>query len=241
MFISRIVKTLLKNLHFRVTEVNIARVISILLFSVIISGLSRCNKSEKVVDMSLSDSLSYYQGVYSGWILREAGYSRFNQELFDQGHSEILKSNFSFDSTLQIVSEKLNQYIKERERIFFEENAKQEGIKVTKSGLQYKVLVEGDGRKPIVGDSLILSYEGRRMDGLVFTQERYSTSHRELFSGNLPGLREGISLMKEGSQYIFFLPSKLGHGKITMGPPLMYDNMVSIFKIEIYKVIPKKN
>lgn len=118
---------------------------------------------------------------------------------------------------------------------FLADNAKKPGIVTTASGLQYQVLKEGTGATPSATSSVTVHYEGRLVNGTVFDS---SIARKEpaTFPLNqvIAGWTEGLQLMKEGGQYRFFIPAKLGYGEQDMGtiPP----NSPLIFDVTLIKV-----
>ena len=120
---------------------------------------------------------------------------------------------------------------------FLAENARKEGVVVTKSGLQYTVLREGKGRQPKATDSVRCHYEGFLIDGTVFDS---SVQRGEPATFGLQqviaGWTEGLQLMKEGAKYRFFIPYLLGYGPSGAGqsiPP--YATL--IFDVELLDVV----
>ena len=115
---------------------------------------------------------------------------------------------------------------------FLSHNAKKADVRVRSSGLQYKVLKEGYGSRPKSTSKVKVLYEGRLIDGTVFdsSDERGPTSFR--LNGVVKGWTEGVPLMREGAQYEFFLPSRLGYGNKARGR-WIYPNAVLIFKITL--------
>ena len=97
---------------------------------------------------------------------------------------------------------------------FLEANAKKEGVVVTGSGLQYKVLVEGKGRRPEAVDQVRCHYEGRFTDGTVFDSS-YKRGEPAVFGLGqvIRGWTEGLQLMTEGSKYEFYIPYHLAYGE----------------------------
>lgn len=96
---------------------------------------------------------------------------------------------------------------------FLKENAKKEGVKTTKSGLQYKILTEGKGKTPGAGDSVTVHYEGKLVDGKVFDSSLEGGEPRT-FQVNqvVPGWTEALQMMKVGSKYELAIPANLGYG-----------------------------
>ena len=95
----------------------------------------------------------------------------------------------------------------EKGEAFLQENAKKEGVHVTSSGLQYKVLTEGTGRSPKATDTVKVQYRGTLLDGTEFDSS-YKRNQPIEFALNqvIPGWTEGVQLMKEGAKYQFFYP-----------------------------------
>ncbi len=117
---------------------------------------------------------------------------------------------------------------------FLEENRTKEGVRVTASGLQYRVLEEGTGRSPGPGDTVKVNYRGRTVDGHEFdsSYERGEPAEFKL-SAVIPGWTEGLQLMKEGGTYELVIPSELAYGR--RGP---LAGQVLIFSIELLAVEP---
>lgn len=118
---------------------------------------------------------------------------------------------------------------------FLEENKKKEGVIETKSGLQYKILQEGDGVSPSPTDVVKCHYEGRLIDGTVFDSSYNRGAPAEFVLNQLIyGWIEGMQLMKEGSKYRFYIPYYLAYGSQSAGIILPYSAL--IFDIELIEV-----
>lgn len=120
---------------------------------------------------------------------------------------------------------------------FLAANAKKEGVKVTASGLQYKVLKAGKGTKsPKATDTVKVHYHGTLIDGTVFDS---SVDRGEPISfplnGVIPGWTEGVQLMKEGDKYQFTIPSKLAYGERGAGGKIG-PNSTLIFDVELLAI-----
>ena len=97
---------------------------------------------------------------------------------------------------------------------FLEANAKKEGVHVTGSGLQYKVLTQGTGEIPTPEKRVRVHYEGRLIDGTVFDSSyRRGESISFPLNGVIKGWTEGLQLMSIGSKYKFFIPYQLAYGE----------------------------
>ena len=120
---------------------------------------------------------------------------------------------------------------------FLKENSSKEGVITTKSGLQYKVLQEGNGKSPKATDSVRCHYEGMLIDGTLFDSSLQRGEPATFpLNGVIAGWTEGLQLMKEGAKYRFFIPYLLGYGANGAGnsiPP--YSTL--IFDVELIEVL----
>lgn len=126
---------------------------------------------------------------------------------------------------------------KEEGEKFLAENAKKEGITVTKSGLQYEIITEGTGKKPKASDTVRCHYEGRLIDGTVFDSS-YKRNEPADFGLQqvIAGWTEGVQIMSEGSKFRFYIPYMLAYGEGGAGgmiPPFA----ALIFDVELIKVL----
>lgn len=127
----------------------------------------------------------------------------------------------------------------QKEAAFLEENGQKSSVITTVSGLQYEVLVQGTGAKPVVADTVEVHYEGTFLDGTLFDSS-YVRGEPALMSLDqiIPGWAEGIPLMSVGSTYRFFIPSKLAYGERGAGGAIPPNSML-IFKVELLSIVKK--
>lgn len=123
------------------------------------------------------------------------------------------------------------------EQDFLAQNAKKAGIKTTASELQYEVIKQGNGKLAKSNDLVTVHYEGKLLDGTVFDSS-YKRGEPVEFPLDkvIKGWSEGVQLMKEGSKYRFYIPSKLAYGEA--GNVGIDPNSLLIFDIELLKVKP---
>ena len=121
---------------------------------------------------------------------------------------------------------------------FLEENKKKEGVKTTASGLQYKVLKEGNGAQPKASDTVTVNYRGTLINGTEFDSS-YKRGQPATFpvNGVIKGWTEALQLMKVGSKYQLFIPSTLAYGERAVSPDLT-ANSTLIFEVELLDAKP---
>jgi FKBP-type peptidyl-prolyl cis-trans isomerase FklB len=125
----------------------------------------------------------------------------------------------------------LNKNLKLGEE-FLAANKLKEGVIVTPSGLQYKVIKEGTGDSPTDTDMVSVHYTGTLLDGTVFSSSRESGEPIELaVNGFMPGWAEALKLMKTGSQYMLYIPANLAYGDKKTGP--IPEGSTLIFDVEL--------
>ena len=119
---------------------------------------------------------------------------------------------------------------------FLAENKKKEGVITLPSGLQYKVIKDGTGDIPKATDTVVTNYQGTLIDGTEFDSS-YKRGEPATFPVNrvIPGWVEALQLMKTGSKWQLFIPSKLAYGPQAMGPKIG-PNSALIFDIELLSI-----
>ncbi|MBG6287124.1 MULTISPECIES: FKBP-type peptidyl-prolyl cis-trans isomerase [Pseudomonas] len=121
-------------------------------------------------------------------------------------------------------------------REYLVENAKREGITVLPSGLQYEVLVSGDGAKPSREDTVRTHYHGTLVDGTVFDSSYERGQPAEFpVGGVIAGWVEALQLMNAGSKWRLHVPSELAYGGQAVGsiPP----HSVLVFDVELLEIL----
>lgn len=119
---------------------------------------------------------------------------------------------------------------------YLAENAQREGVETTESGLQYRVLEEGDGASPGPEDQVTVHYTGRLTDGTVFDSS-VERGNPETFqvNGVIPGWTEALQLMQVGDKWEITIPSNLAYGPGgTSGP--IGPNETLVFEVELLSI-----
>ena len=199
------------------------------------------------------DKLSYALGLGIGRQLAQMGANDLSIDDFAAAikdvvaGNELKMSNHEAQNIVQDYFAKQEQKIqaemaekgkaaKEAGEKYLAENAKKEGVVTTKSGLQYQVLKEGNGRKPKATDSVKCHYEGFLIDGTLFDS---SVQRGEPATFGLQqviaGWTEGLQLMQEGAKYRFFIPYLLGYGENGAGQTIPPFSTL-IFDVELIEV-----
>jgi len=197
---------------------------------------------------SQEQKLGYIIGMDIGNSLREQGTEVDLEALFDairtvyEGGSPALSQEEADtirqayvakrQAAARVEQEALASKNKAESETYLATNAAREGVVVTGSGLQYKVLKQGDGPRPAATDTVTVHYRGTLLDGTEFDSS-YSRGEPISFALNrvIPGWTEGVQLMPVGSTYEFYIKPELGYGEAGGGP--IPPNATLIFQVEL--------
>ena len=200
------------------------------------------------------DKVSYALGLGIGHQLMDMGAQELNIDDFAQAIKDILagKKPLIAAGEAQTLVQNFFQEQEKKQRAaaaergkatrevgekYLEENAKKEGVVTLPSGLQYKVLREGNGRKPKATDQVKCHYEGMLVDGTLFDSSLQRGEPATFpLNGVIAGWTEGLQLMQEGAKYRFFIPYHLGYGERGAGaqiPPFA----ALVFDVELIEVL----
>lgn len=193
------------------------------------------------------DTVSYALGMYFGQMIKASPFGEINLSELRKGFNEMLNGEETA-LTEQEIGMIIQKYLRERHTYtvekakqdgqdFLEANKAKEGVVVSESGLQYKIVREGSGVAPTSQDTVEVNYEGRLIDGTVFdsSYERGETAKFPL-TAVIKGWTEGITYAKEGGEIELYIPSELAYGVRGSGP--VPGNSTLIFKVELIKVMP---
>lgn len=193
------------------------------------------------------EKLSYALGMVIGHNLKGMGVTNLNPTDFAQAVNDVVAGHATLltdAEAQQLVSAFMERQqaeagkaVREEGERFLEKNALEEGVTVLPSGLQYKVLREGQGKRPAATDRVKCHYEGQLTNGQVFDSS-YRRGEPAVFplNGVIAGWTEGVQLMAEGAKYRFFIPYHLAYGERGAGqaiPP--YAALV--FDVELLEVM----
>ena len=205
--------------------------------------------AQKVKNVKLKtniDSLSYAFGVSIAQNLETQKIANLNPSAIGRAFQDF------YNKEEKITAEDANKLIQthfdnqealkhkaavEEGEKFLAENAQKEGVITLESGLQYKVIQQGDGLSPTETDKVSVHYEGTLIDGTKFDSS-YDRGEPAEFGVTqvIKGWTEALQLMKEGSVWMIYLPSDLAYGSRQAGE-LIKPFTTLIFKVELLKVI----
>jgi len=119
---------------------------------------------------------------------------------------------------------------------FFAENARRDGVVTRPSGLQYKVLKQGEGRRPTLEDRVQCRYQGTLVDGTEFdsTEERAGPANFAL-KRSIKGWQEALPLMPVGSRWEIVVPPQLAYGERGSGG--IGPNATLVFEVELLSIL----
>ena len=194
------------------------------------------------------DKLSYALGLSMAQNFKGSGITSINADDFADALRAVYEDKekkMSYDEAKKVVQDFFTELEanagamnEELGKKFLEQNAQQEGVKVTESGLQYLVLKEGNGVKPGPNDAVTVHYTGRLIDGTVFDSSVERGEPATFAVGQvIPGWVEGLQLMSEGAAWRLFIPSNLAYGPHGTGP--IQPNSTLIFDVQLLKVNKK--
>jgi FKBP-type peptidyl-prolyl cis-trans isomerase len=125
---------------------------------------------------------------------------------------------------------------KKQGEAFLAENTKKDGVVTLPSGLQYKILTTGQGKKPAETDTVLCNYTGKFVDGTEFDSSTEAKKPVPIeIKGIIPGMKEALMLMPVGSKWQIVIPSNLAYGDHgaanVIGP-----NATLVFEIELVAI-----
>lgn len=167
-----------------------------------------------------------------------------NEKLFNQGFVEALaKHSVLADSVATAYfKEKIdeaNQSWKAENAEWLKANKSKEGVKTMASGLQYRVISEGTGSKPLPTDEVEVVYEGKDIKGNIFDSTTKHGTQSDKFRANqvIKGWTEALTNMTVGSKWEVFIPQELAYGSRAAGTIRPYSTL--IFTIELKNIVTK--
>jgi FKBP-type peptidyl-prolyl cis-trans isomerase len=140
---------------------------------------------------------------------------------------------------LQHAKMMISERNKREGEAFFAENAKKDGVTTLPSGLQYKVLKKGDGKKPALEDVVLCNYTGRLLDGTeIDSSYKRNEPTKVPVRAVIPGWTQALQIMPVGSKWEIYVPPQLAYGDKSGGPIPPYATL--IFDVELLSIQEKE-
>lgn len=211
-------------------------------------GASSSSK-DVVIDTEI-DSVSYAIGVDVATSLKNMGFTEINADAVAKAYNDVFN-----DVPLLITKEGAQPVImayinkvkdaqakkaEKEAQDFLEKNAKKEGVKTTESGLQYKIIKEGNGPIPKATDKVKVYYKGTLTDGTEFDGTKEGNPASFNANGVIKGWTEALTMMPVGSKWQLFIPPDLGYGPHPPRGSNIPANSVLVFDIELLDIVPPK-
>lgn len=176
------------------------------------------------LDILLPQSMTTFRGLAEGVELMNAG------AIFEF----VIPTNLATgDGRVYIFELELDSFLMDPDQ-FLEENAEDENITETDSGLQYRVITEGEGETPESNNTVSINYTGTYTNDYVFDDSDGEPAEFGL-ADVIPGFSEGIQLMTPGSTYELFVPADIGYGA---NPPQgILPGAVLVFEVELLEIV----
>jgi len=196
-----------------------------------------------------ADKVSYGLGLQLGNQIMQQSFPGFSLDALLVGVKDIHANQpcrFS-DEEMQQAFATINQMVKaqadaagtENQQAgdaFLAENTQKEGVITTASGLQYEILVAGDGPKPAESDTVVTHYHGMLVDGTVFDSSVDRGEPAQFpVNGVIQGWIEALQMMPVGSKWRLTVPPQLAYGEHGSGPVIGPQSTL-IFEVELLAI-----
>ncbi|MDP3452868.1 MAG: FKBP-type peptidyl-prolyl cis-trans isomerase [Bacteroidales bacterium] len=219
---------------------------SISLIAIAILLISSCGQKKSAdipgISKELVDSASYAIGASLGSMVKQAEFGDLNMKELHKAIDDVMAdktlkvdmslANDIITKFLTKKQESVNIINVEKGKKFLEENKAKEGVTELESGLQYKVLAEGNGNSPAPEDTIEVHYRGTLIDGTEFDSS-YTRGETATLALNqfIPGWIEGVQKVSEGGKIELYIPAELAYGSQKMG--VIEPGSTLIFEVEL--------
>lgn len=222
---------------------------SITIIALALVVLASCSGSKSAqipgITKEFSDSVSYAVGASLGSMVMQAEFGELNMKELHKAIDDVLA-----EKTLKIdmanANDIITRYLVKKQEAagientekglkFLEENKTKEGVITLESGLQYKILAEGNGVTPAAEDTVEVHYKGTLIDGTEFDSSHTRGESATLVLNQfIPGWVEGVQKVSEGGKIELYIPAELAYGNQKMGT--IEPGSTLIFEVELIKV-----
>ena len=181
------------------------------------------------------DKVSYSAGVVLAMSLKDMGFEDLKYDDFTEGMKTVFNNEMGKISPKKSI-DIFNNYVLLLRGEMLQKNKKNPKITELESGLQYEILVEGNGAIPKITDEVEVEYEGYLLDSQVFDSTKDVGAQVFRISEMIEGWKEVLTKMQEGSRWKVYIPSHLAYGE-NGAPPMIQPNATLVFIIELNKIV----
>ena len=193
------------------------------------------------------EKVSYALGLSMAANLSDQGFKELDTAALAKGlqhhfeKTDLLMEPAEIQQTLQSAFQTAQDAMKadagKEGEEFLAENAKRDGVTILESGLQYRVMTEGNGPKPTATDQVTTHYHGKLINGKVFDSsvERGQSATFPV-NGVIPGWVEALQLMPVGSKWELFIPYNLAYGERGAGADIKPFSTL-VFEVELLAIV----
>ncbi len=210
--------------------------------------LASCQQNiGKVALQNELDSASYCIGISIGSNLKNSPMKEMNYDAMVRGMREVMEDidpeidAYQANQIITAYMQKLDLVVAEKNLIegrdFLNKNGQRDGVITTASGLQYEIIKEGSGPKPIVSDHVKVHYHGTLLDGTVFDSSLEDEPVTFEVGRVIKGWQEALQLMPVGSKWTIWVPGELGYGVRPMPGGKIGPNDLLIFEVELFDIV----
>jgi FKBP-type peptidyl-prolyl cis-trans isomerase FklB len=192
------------------------------------------------------DKVSYSAGVVLAMSLKDMGFEDLKYDDFTEGMKTVFNNEMGkispkksidiFNNYVLLLRGEMLQKNADEGQAFLEKNRENPKIIELESGLQYEILVQGNGEIPKITDEVEVEYEGYLLDSQVFDSTKDSGAQVFNVQEMIPGWQEILTRMQEGSRYKVYIPPHLAYGE-NGASPMIQPNATLIFIIELNKIV----
>ena len=193
-----------------------------------------------------SDKISYSAGVIMAQSLKDIGFDEIKYEDYIEGMKSVFNDSYPkitqkraidiFQNYVALLQEDQKDKNAELGKEFLAKNAQKEGVITLESGLQFEILVQGDGEIPTIKDTVKVLYEGTLLNNDVFDSTKESGAIEMNIAQTILAWQEALLLMPVGSRWKLYIPHYLAYGEYG-AQPMIQPNSTLIFIIELLEIV----
>lgn len=193
-----------------------------------------------------SDKISYSAGVIMAQSLKDIGFDDIKYDDYLEGMKSVFNDSYPkitqkqaiaiFQNYVTLLQEDLKETNAALGKEFLAKNAQKEGVITLESGLQFEILVQGNGEIPTINDTVKVIYEGTLLSGDVFDSTKESGAIDMNVAQTILAWQEALLLMPVGSRWKLYIPHYLAYGEFG-AQPMIQPNSTLIFIIELLEIV----